>query len=119
MAFRFLIMLAVFAAPVLSYSSGAPPSACADLTPKHKVDPQRSASPYDILLSKNKIRSGDTVELTLVGKSGRDTITGFICQARVGKTPIGQFHVPSATSALAQATDCNGNQVSYSKNTIK
>lgn len=61
--------------------------------PQHHVDPQKSASPYDIILSKNKIRSGESIDITIKGKSADDTIKGFLVKAVVGDTAVGKFEV--------------------------
>lgn len=114
MAFRYITVLLVLSSALLinAYSKGAPAGACEDMTPQHHVDPQTSPVPYNFLLSKNAIKAGDTVQLTIKGKSANDKIKGLMVQARVGNTPIGKFSVPS-NSAYVQTLDCgNGNFVS-------
>lgn len=114
MAFRFFTVLLVLSSAMLinAYSKGAPAGACEDMTPQHHVAAQTSKVPYDLILSKNAIRSGDTIQIVLKGKSATDKIKGLLVQARVGNQPIGKFSVPS-NSAYVQTVDCgNGNFVS-------
>ncbi|EDS43062.1 serine protease [Culex quinquefasciatus] len=97
MAYRFacvLLTVALCVAPAFSFSAGAPDGACGDMIPQHHTDPQKSAAPYSIGLSKKQIRSGEGVTVTVKGNSPKDTIKGLLCQARVGETPVGSFDVP-------------------------
>ncbi len=74
-----------------AYSSGAPDKACIDMAPKHSggsIKPQTSIAPYEVKLSKNELRSGDTVDVTIHGFKRSDTIQGFMVQGRVGDTPV-------------------------------
>ncbi|XP_055548249.1 putative defense protein Hdd11-like [Wyeomyia smithii] len=109
MAYRFvfvsLTLAALCAAPVLSFSAGAPTDACGDMIPQHHTDPQKSAAPYKINLAKKQIKSGEGVTVTVQGNSAKDTIKGLLCQARVGETPVGSFDVPPNNSFI-QTIDC-------------
>lgn len=83
------------------------------MTPRHHVDPQKSAFPYNIILSKNKIRAGDTIEVTIQGKTADDTLKGLLVEARVGDTAVGHFDV-SPSSQYIQLRDCgNSKGVSF------
>lgn len=87
------------------------------MTPRHHVDPQKSAFPYNIILSKNKIRAGDIIEITIQGKTPDDTLKGLLVQARVGDTAVGSFDV-SPSSQYIQLRDCgNSKGVSIKKYT--
>lgn len=109
---RVFIFVACIAVPMAwAYSSGAPPSACGDMTPQHGVDAQKSAAPYKLLLSTNQVSSNDEVELELKGNGKGDTIKGFLVQARVGNQPIGQFKVSSGDKNVQTISCGNGNQV--------
>jgi hypothetical protein len=77
--------------------------------PQHHVDPQKSASPYDIILSKNKIRGGDSIDVTIKGKSNDDTIKGFLVKAVVGGTEVGQFEV-APNDKNAQTLSCGNSK---------
>jgi len=79
------------------------------MTPRHHVEPQKSAFPYNIILSKSKIRAGDTIEITIQGKSDDDTMKGMFVQARVGDTPVGTFDV-SPSSQYIQLRDCGNSK---------
>uniref|UniRef100_A0A336KCX4 CSON005752 protein n=1 Tax=Culicoides sonorensis TaxID=179676 RepID=A0A336KCX4_CULSO len=119
MAFRYFIALLVLSAPMLihGFSKGAPTSACDDMVPQHHVAAQTSKVPYDLVLSKNSIKAGDTIQITLKGKSAENKIKGLLVQARVGNSPVGKFSVPS-NNPYAQTIDCgNGsfNTVTHTK----
>lgn len=96
-----------------AYSAGAPGEACFDMIPQHHVDPQSSKAPYRIQLSKNQLRSGDRVDITISGLSQSDTIKGFMVQARVGETPVGKWIVDKSNS-YGQPLNC-GNGIAVSK----
>lgn len=108
MAYRYacvLLTVALCATPALSFSAGAPDGACGDMIPQHHTDPQKSAAPYKILLTKKQIKSGEGVTVTVQGNTPKDTIKGLLCQARVGETPVGSFDVPPNNS-ITQTLDC-------------
>ncbi|XP_014249583.1 putative defense protein Hdd11-like [Cimex lectularius] len=87
-----------------SYKSGAPKETCEDMTPQHKVPPQKSRSPYVIRLSRTKIHAGESVDVTITGKT-TETFKGFLLQARLGSTPVGKFST-KGSSNLVKLTDC-------------
>lgn len=102
----FVTLAAIAVIPaVLSYSAGAPQDACENMTPQHHVEPQRSAPPYVLEVSKDTIRAGDTVELTLRGQKNSNTFKGFMVQARVGNEPVGQFQI-APDYKYAQTLSC-------------
>ena len=109
MAIRCFLALCVLAVPVFSFSAGAPEGACGDMVPQHHTDAQSSAAPYTITLSKNRIRAGETIEVTIKGKSAADTIKGLLVQARVGSTAVGTFDVSSSPNTL-QLLDCGNSK---------
>lgn len=101
----FLALLVVGIPAIAAYSKGAPAGECSGMTPQHRVEAQKSAAPYDILISKKAIRSGDTVEITIKGKSRENVIKGLMVQARVGDTPVGVFD-PAPSTNYVQTLDC-------------
>ncbi|XP_063702426.1 putative defense protein Hdd11 [Culicoides brevitarsis] len=108
MAFRYLTVLLVLSSSAVlinAYSKGAPKEACGDMVPQHHVDPQSTPAPYELNLSKNHIKAGETIQITLKGKEAKDKIKGLLVQARVGQTPIGKFSVP-ANNPHVQAINC-------------
>lgn len=110
----FVIFAAIAVVPtaIWCYSTGAPADACGNLTPQHHVAPQSSVAPYILEVSKDSIRAGDSVELTLRGQKPSNTFKGFLVQARVGDVPVGQFEI-DPTYKYAQVLSCgNGNNVS-------
>ncbi|XP_070505549.1 putative defense protein Hdd11-like [Chironomus tepperi] len=117
MEFKVFIVLVALVGSSYCYSDGAPDSECSSMTPRHHVDPQKSAFPYNINLSKKKIRAGDTIEITIQGKTPDDTIKGLLVEARVGETAIGTFDV-SQSAQYVQLRDCGnskGNAVTHKK----
>lgn len=90
---------------VQGYSNGAPAEECSSMTPRHHVDPQKSAAPYDFIIDKKFIRAGESVTVTLKGRSNDDDFKGLLVQARVGDTPIGVFDV-SPSRQFIQTLDC-------------
>jgi len=116
MAFKLFVVVCVLGislmAGVSGYSDGAPDGECKTMTPRHHVDPQTGLAPYDIIISNKKIRSGDTVDLTLRGKGADDTFKGLLVQARVGETPIGQFDVAQSGHYIQTLSCDRGRNVS-------
>lgn len=105
---RLFFTVCLFALPsVWSYSSGAPPAACGNMTPQHGVPPQKSKAPYKLLLSSKQVSKGGEVELELKGDSADKTLKGFLVQARVGDQPVGQFKIAD-DDKYAQAVNCGG-----------
>lgn len=107
MSFKLFVALVALGIPLMvqGYSQGAPSSECTSMTPQHHVEAQRGAFPYTITINKNKIRAGETVEVTIKGKKSDDNFKGLLVQARVGQTPIGQFDV-SPSKQYIQLLDC-------------
>lgn len=107
MALKIFVAIMALGIPIMvqGYSSGAPSSECKDMTPRHHVDAQKGAMPYDISLDKRNIRAGETVTVNIRGKSADDVIKGLLVQARVGDTPIGTFDV-SPSRQYIQTIDC-------------
>lgn len=97
------------AVAVQGYSNGAPAEECGTMTPRHHVDPQKGAAPYDITLNKRSVRSGETVEIRIKGKTQNDLIKGLLVQARVGDTPVGKFDVSSSRQYI-QTLDCGSSR---------
>lgn len=92
-----LIALAAFAAPAWGNANGAPNVACENMIPQHGVEPQASIAPYKIIVSKNEVKSSESITVTIQGNTPSDTIKGFLLQGRVGTTPTGSF-VPESHS---------------------
>lgn len=86
-----------------AYSSGAPESVCSDMTPKHPVDPQKTKFPYKISVSKNEVKSGETVDITV---GGDKNFKGYLLQVRDGDKAVGTF-VVSDSDKYTRAINCN------------
>lgn len=117
MEFKVIVLVVAFIGSVSCFSGGAPESECSTLTPRHHVDPQKSPFPYTINLSKKQVRAGETIEVTIRGKTADDVFKGFIAQARVGDTQIGTWDASTASS-YAQIKNC-GNSKSVSTFNVK
>lgn len=112
LTFKCLLVLSMVITPIFCYSAGAPetPEACIDLTPKHGVNAQPlSTSPYSIVVSKSSLRAGEKIEVTLRGNSAKDTLKGFILQARVGNSIYGHWEVAPNDSHV-QTLSCGNLQ---------
>lgn len=111
MALKMFAALIALGIPLMvqAYSAGAPSAECSTMMPRHHVDAQKGAAPYDVILAKNKIRSGETVKVTIKGKKNDQTFKGLIVQARVGNTPIGAFDV-SPSNQYIQLLDCGSSR---------
>ncbi|XP_072946264.1 putative ferric-chelate reductase 1 homolog isoform X2 [Epargyreus clarus] len=94
------------------YSSGAPPGACIDQTPKHStIQAQSSPPPYMITTSASQVRQGDVINVTVGSQFRAPTpIEGFILQAREVQSPdtiVGTF-VKIPDPELTQVVTCRG-----------
>lgn len=110
-SFFALFLIVSIAGRSNAYSTGAPEETCNDMTPQHHVDPQSSQAPYTLTVSRNTIRSGDDVKLTIEGKSPQDKIKGFLIQVRQNNSnkPLGTFKVDPKDSFI-QAVTCPGGE---------
>ncbi|XP_017784481.1 PREDICTED: putative defense protein Hdd11 isoform X2 [Nicrophorus vespilloides] len=84
------VTLSMMVAMATAYSGGAPEDVCVDMTPKHSVDPQKSAFPYKITTDHETVKAGDKVKITI---SGPKPFKGFLLQVRDGKEAVGKFNV--------------------------
>lgn len=60
------------------------------MTPKHGKDAQSSELPYKILLSRNAVKPGEVIDITISDK----TFIGYLLQVRDGDKAVGQFIIP-------------------------
>lgn len=112
MTFKLFVALVALGIPMIhGYSGGGKQitSECSSMTPQHHVDAQRGAFPYTITLDKKLIKAGETVGITIKGKSASDNFKGLMVQARVADTPIGSFDV-SPSSQYIQLVDCGNSR---------
>jgi hypothetical protein len=108
MEFKVFVLVALLPL-ALAYSGGAPDSECTTMTPRHHVDPQKTPFPYNIVLSKTQLKAGETIKVTIQGKTAEDTIKGLIVQARVGDTPVGSFDT-TPSSQYIQLLNCGNSK---------
>lgn len=121
-----LTLIGVFATRVSGYAGGAPNSEaiCQDLTPKHGVDAQSSASPYKLTLDKTEVKPGQEVKLTISGNGV--TFKGFLVQGRkVGSegpsSPVGKF-IAVQNAGESQPLNCGnivGSSITHTNNKEK
>ncbi|XP_028330993.1 flocculation protein FLO11 [Gouania willdenowi] len=89
-----VVFLTVAPPPTCSFSRGAGPASCGDMTPGHiRAHPQMSQQSYvTIITSASSYRAGQLVTVTI--RSSRDFM-GFLLQARGVKDPRGGADVSS------------------------
>lgn len=75
---------------ITAFSAGAPEGECASMTPRHSDPQQEGKSPFNIILKKKTIAPGGSTVVVITSTPGV-SIKGFLIQARVGDTPVGQF----------------------------
>jgi hypothetical protein len=115
-----VFFVAAIAALTSSYPTGAPPSACENLVPRHgNHQPQTSLPPVRIVLSQDKVRPGETIDVKVEGIDSDYTFKGFVIQARNAETNklVGTMEVEDGNSHVL---DCNGsNSVTQSNIELK
>jgi hypothetical protein len=106
----FVALLAVGIPLVVhGYISGATENECSSMTPLHGIDVQNTPSPYDITMDKKSIKAGETIVITIKGRTKDDNFKGLLVLAKVGDTPIGSFDVSSSAN-LIQTLNCGGSK---------
>lgn len=98
------LFLWYFAEEVGTYPSGAPPSTCEDMVPRHlKYTPQTNASPYFIQPATLNVKSGDRLKVMLSSQENLDFL-GFMVQAKLPSgvgDPLGKFsNLPEVVKAI-------------------
>lgn len=81
------------------YSNASPNGApqrddvCSDMLPRHQVDAQSTQSPYELIASKNDIKGGERLKVT-IKNSASFTFKGFQLQARSEERNeiVGEFY---------------------------
>ncbi|XP_041970353.1 putative defense protein Hdd11-like [Aricia agestis] len=108
-----VVALAVYAE---AYSEGAPTSACKDMIPRHPVEPKKTPAPYIVTTNTKVVKAGTPLEVTISGKTPKDTIKGLMLQARVGDQPVGTFKL-APNEQLVQLLKCSnaGDTVTHKK----
>lgn len=106
-----LLFTILVAAPFSAIGTpvGATVKSCDSMKPLHQnIGSQTSQAPYTVTVSKTKIRPGETVEVTIKGKTASDKFSGYMLQGRIGNLPVGAFTV---SQDKANTLDCKGKQV--------
>lgn len=104
----YLTTILLFASSVDSFGIGAPSKACFNGIPQHGVPAQASRSPYCIKLSRNQMKSGESLNIKVSGKTENATFTGLLIRAMVDNQIVGNFQLPTE-SPYVQFVDC-GNE---------
>lgn len=112
-SFYYVTFLALLTTPaVWSYSSGAPPTACDILGPKHPdpnnkaqlITSQRGPAPFK-LAAPASAEASKPLQIKLLA-TGAEEIQGFIVQAQLGDKAVGNFApVDSNAKVLQCASD--------------
>ncbi|XP_072389173.1 putative defense protein 3 [Diabrotica undecimpunctata] len=101
--FKLLVLLSVVYY-THAYSTGAPLEVCDDMTPKHPFNPQASEIPYKFGLSKNEVKGGEQVEITISG-----LFKGLLLEVREGDKAVGEWVVADNDPDF-QTLNCHNNK---------
>ncbi|XP_057375810.1 putative defense protein 3 isoform X2 [Daphnia carinata] len=117
-----LVLILAPVRQIQGFPNGAPPTACATMTPGHGVDGQQSASPFMTQLLDGEIVLMDgTVRLELRPQNGVNSFKGFLVMAfdkADESKPIGTFKQPIDGKVI----DCSAgvmNAVTHTNNLEK
>lgn len=105
-----LCVLVTVAPNTWAFRNGAPAGACESLFPQHGVASKTSAAPYQLTLDRKCIPSGGSALISIQGNTAQDKFKGFIMQARIGDTPIGQFELDPSRKT-AQTLNCGASRM--------
>lgn len=104
----FLIVIVLIAA-ALAFPDGAPESVCTTKLPDHGSLPQLSASPVRVLVSRNRIRPGDTITITIESINPAFQFRGFMLQTRNVVAPNNALGTVVQNAAAGyQIVSCSG-----------
>nr|P0C963.1 RecName: Full=Putative defense protein 2; Short=DFP-2; Flags: Precursor [Antheraea mylitta] len=97
-----------------AYPTGAPTSACFDMIPGHFASPQSEPAPYIITTPVSAVKAGDSIEVTISGKTAKDTMRGILLEARQGDKIVGTWTV-KPNDNFSQLLNCGepGNAVTH------
>lgn len=104
-----LLLTITFVTFVSSFPDGAPVSACNTQTPRHGLNnAQTSASPIRIVLSQNRIRPGQTINIRIESISSTFQFRGFMIQPRNVVAPNNLVGTMDTNGEDSQVIDCSG-----------
>lgn len=119
------LLLLIFAVSCMSFPTGAPASqsVCDSMTPNHAgALPQESASPYQLVVSSNSIKSGEILTVEIQANDER-SFKGFLLMARTNtENIVGEFMQDENELLPFNFRDCSGenhNAVTHSNNDLK
>ncbi|XP_023954753.1 putative defense protein Hdd11 [Bicyclus anynana] len=115
MWFAYFTTMVALATVASGFRHGAPESACKHMTPGHGVPPQSTIPPYVITPSTKTVKAGTPMEVTISGKSSKDTIRGIMLQVRGSDDKIvGTFKVdPQDSISQPMKCDAQGDTVTH------
>lgn len=119
--------------PTFGYPNGAPVSSCKDMIPQHKyhsgnsIPPRTSeSSPYKQIISKDKVKGGETIRIRLAALPNNPPFKGFLSipTSANGKvsTDHGRIRIQPNSYSYVKTLDCFGVQssaITHSSNTPK
>lgn len=115
MAFKIFVAMIALGVSIMvqAHPEGAPTSVCSSMSPSHDgSEAQTSPFPYEINFADKPIKSGESITVTIKGRTENNNFKGIMVQARVDEAPVGTFDV-SASSDSLQTMNCPaGEQVS-------
>ncbi|XP_032530142.2 putative defense protein Hdd11-like isoform X2 [Danaus plexippus] len=117
MFFSFFVTILAVVAYTEGFSHGAPESACRDLMPRHQDHkPQTSPPPYAITTSVRELKAGDSLRVTVEGKTPANLIRGIMLQARAGDDIVGLFKL-DPNDSFSQLMNCGvlGDTITHKK----
>ncbi|XP_035692794.1 putative ferric-chelate reductase 1 isoform X1 [Branchiostoma floridae] len=101
-----IVSLLGLTAGVWAYPSGAPASACLDMTPQHGPSEQTSTPPYELVVSNDTYAGGDEIEVTLRRTGNSAQFRGFFIQARTPGSTDAQGQFTTVDSGTTKTVNC-------------
>nr|Q0Q029.1 RecName: Full=Putative defense protein 1; Short=DFP-1; Flags: Precursor [Antheraea mylitta]ABG72705.1 putative defense protein [Antheraea mylitta] len=105
MMFAYIVAVVSALALTSAFPTGAPRSACFDMIPGHFANPKLEPAPYTITTPISAVKGGNSVEVTISGKTPEDTMRGILLEARQGDNIVGTWTVPPGDD-FSQPMNC-------------
>ena len=108
---KICVIFVIFSCASLAsaFSSGAPIAACSTQSPNHfRNSPQTSSPPIRIVLSQNRIRPGQTINIRVEGINANFLFLGFFIQPRNVVAPNNIVGTMDPNGPDSQIIDCSG-----------
>ncbi|XP_078575179.1 putative ferric-chelate reductase 1 isoform X2 [Branchiostoma floridae x Branchiostoma japonicum] len=101
-----IVSLLALTAGVWAYPSGAPATACLDMTPQHGPSEQTSTPSYELVVSNDTYAGGDEIEVTLRRTGNSAQFRGFFIQARTPGSTDAQGQFTTVDSGTTKTVNC-------------